>query len=217
MYIPRTNAEQDPAVLHAFIQAHPFAALITAANGLYATHLPLVLRTGHGAHGLLEGHIARANPHFARVPEPAEALVIFAGPHAHVTPTWYPSKFDDARVVPTWNYVAIHAFGEIRFRDDADFLLAHLARLSDPHEAARGSSWKTDDPPVGYVAQQLRAIVGLEITISRLEGKWKMSQNRSEADRDGVAEGLRRAGGADAEVSVIVAERLAHDQRAKAE
>lgn len=215
MYIPRSYAEPDADVLRAFIAAHPFAALITEAGGLYATHLPLVLRADEGELGVLEGHVARANPHHARIPELAEALVIFSGPHAHVTPTWYPSKLDDGRVVPTWNYVAVHAFGRVRFRDDAEFLLAHLARLSDRHEQARGSEWTTDDPPSEYVAQQLRAIVGVEIRITRLEGKWKMSQNRSEADRMGVVEGLRRAGTAqDIDVAGLVSERLADDQRA---
>ncbi|MEP6619319.1 MAG: FMN-binding negative transcriptional regulator [bacterium] len=209
MYIPRSYAEQDSTVLHAFIEAHPFAALITATGGLFATHLPLVLRPGDGDHGVLEGHIARANPHHERGDGPLEALVIFSGAHAHVTPTWYPSKLENSRVVPTWNYVAVHAYGTIRFRDDDEFLRVHLARLSNRHEQARGSDWTPDDPPAKYVAQQLRAIVGLEITINRLEGKWKMSQNRSEADREGVADGLRQSGTpADADVAQIVSDRL---------
>ena len=208
MYIPRSNAEPDRDVLHVFIEAHPFATLVTASDGLFATHLPLVLRPDEGALGTLEGHVARANPHHGRVPEATEGLVIFAGPHAHITPTWYPSKQEDGRVVPTWNYVAVHAYGSVRFTDDPGFLRRHLARLTARHEAARGSEWRTSDPPVEYVEQQIRAIVGVEIVIMRLEGKWKMSQNRSEADVDGVIDGLRRSGShEDATVADVVAER----------
>ena len=214
MYIPRTFAEQDSGVLHAFMDAHPFATLTTAAEGLYATHLPLILRDD-GTILVLEGHVARANPHVARLSAPCDALVIFSGANAHITPSWYPSKVDDGRVVPTWNYAAVHVFGTIHLREDEDFLRAHLARLSDRHERARGSEWTTNDPPADYLTQQRRAIVGVEITIARVEGKWKMSQNRSEADRVGVVDGLRRAGApADAEVADLVSERLVADQDA---
>jgi transcriptional regulator len=194
MYIPQSNAEPDTNVLHAFIEAHPFATLVTSSSGLFATHLPLVLRSGDGPYGTLEGHVARANEHHRRVSDATEALVIFSGPHTHITPTWYPSKQDGGRVVPTWNYAAVHAYGIVRFLDDAEFLRPHLARLTSRHEAARGSEWRTDDPPAEYVEQQLKAIVGVEIVIARLEGKWKMSQNRTEADVDGVIDGLRRSG-----------------------
>jgi transcriptional regulator len=208
VYIPRLNAESDTAVLHAFIEAHPFARLVTASGGLFATHLPLVLRPNDGELGTLEGHVARANPHHELATGATDALVIFAGPHAHVTPTWYPSKLETGRVVPTWNYVAVHAYGVVRFRDDAAFLRPHLARLTERHEAARGSEWRTSDPPAEYLSQQLRAIVGVEMEIIRLEGKWKMSQNRPEADVEGVIDGLRQSGDAeDAQVAAIVEER----------
>lgn len=210
MYIPRLNAEQDSATLHAFIIANPFATLVTAAGGLFATHLPLILRPSDGPFGTLEGHVARANQHHKLADGAADALVIFTGPHAHITPTWYPSKVENERVVPTWNYVAVHAYGVARFRDDAEFLGAHVARLTERHEAARGSEWRTSDPPAEYVAQQLKAIVGVEIEITRLEGKWKMSQNRSTADVDGVIEGLTTSGDAeDAEVAQTMIERRA--------
>jgi transcriptional regulator len=208
VYIPRLNAEPDKAVLHAFIEAHPFATLITASGGLFATHLPLVLRPNDGELGTLEGHVARANPHHELAAGATDALVIFAGAHAHVTPSWYATKVETGRVVPTWNYVAVHAYGSVTFRDDAEFLHAHVSRLTERHEAARGSEWRTSDPPAEYVSQQLRAIVGVEIAISRLEGKWKMSQNRPAADIDGVVDGLRQSGDpADAEVAAIVEER----------
>src|SRR5258708_31629254 len=177
MYIHRLNAEHDTGVIHAFIEAHPFATLVTASEGLFATHLPLVLLPSNGPFGTLEGHVARANPHHGRVAASVEALVIFTGAQAHITPTWYASKADGGRVVPTWNYIAVHAYGAVRFIDDANWLRTHLARLTKRHESDRGSEWRTDDPPADYVTQQLKAIVGVEIVISRLWGKWEVSQN----------------------------------------
>ncbi|MEO5817266.1 MAG: FMN-binding negative transcriptional regulator [Gemmatimonadaceae bacterium] len=210
MYIPRLNAEQDTTALRVFIGANPFATLVTASGGLFATHLPLILRVADGPLGTLEGHVARANMHHKLVDGATDALVIFSGPHGHITPTWYPSKIEDDRVVPTWNYVAVHAYGIARFRDDAEFLAAHVARLTERHESARGSDWRTDDPPSEYLAQQLKAIVGVEIEITKLEGKWKMSQNRSMADVDGVIEGLRQSGDAqDREVADTMEQRRA--------
>jgi transcriptional regulator len=206
VYIPRLNAEQDTVTLHAFMSANPFATLVTATGGLFATHLPLILRAGDGPFGTLEGHVARANAHHKLAIGDTDALVIFAGPHTHITPTWYPSKAENERVVPTWNYVAVHAYGVARFRDDPEFLHAHVTRLTERHEAARGSDWRSDDPPAEYVAQQLKAIVGVEIEITRLEGKWKMSQNRSAADIDGVVDGLQRSGNPDDAVVAVVVE-----------
>ena len=151
--------------------------------------------------------MARANPHHSLASGPTDALVIFAGAHAHITPSWYPSKNEHGKVVPTWNYVAVHAYGIATFRDDEAYLRAHVARLTERHESARGSEWRTSDPPPEYLTQQLRAIVGVEIVISRLEGKWKMSQNRPEADVLGVIDGLRQSGdAADAEVADVVDE-----------
>ncbi len=146
MYIPKSYAEQDTAALHAFMDAHPLATLVTARDGLFATHLPLVLRVADGPLGTLEGHLARANPHQSLVADGTDALVIFGGAHAHITPTWYPSKRENARVVPTWNYVAVHAYASLHLID-ADFLPAHLARLTSRHEGARGNEWTIDDPP----------------------------------------------------------------------
>ena len=208
MYIPKSFAERDPLTLFAFIEAHPLAALVTssAKDGLLATHLPLVLDRAAGPQGTLFGHVARANPH-ARVfaTESVEALVMFTGPDAYVTPEWYQTKRETGRVVPTWNYVAVHAYGTIRLRDDAEFLRAHLEALTLTHEGARPQPWHVSDAPDDYIGQQLKAIVGLELKIDRLEGKWKMSQNRSSEDVDGVIAGLEASGDAAArEVAGIV-------------
>jgi transcriptional regulator len=193
MYIPSSYAEQDRSVLFEFIEQQPLGILVTAsgARSPYATHLPLVLERDAGAHGTLVGHLARANPH-ARLLESAggEALVIFPGPDAYVTPAWYPAKQEHGKVVPTWNYVAVHAYGTLRLRHEADFLRAHLDALTARHEAGRDAPWQVTDAPREYIARLLEAIVGFEIEIARLEGKWKMSQNRSSADIDGVVRGL---------------------------
>lgn len=199
MYIPRSNAESRPEVLVEFMRAHPLAAFVSAgpAGELWATHLPVVVDPTRGSHGVVEGHLARANPHHELIraaaasgPGAAESLLIFTGPEAYVTPTWYPAKAVDGRVVPTWNYVAVHAYGRVTLHDDPEWLLAHVSRLTDRSEATRPHAWEVTDAPADYVASNLRAIVGFELEISRLEGRWKMSQNRSDDDIDGVVEGL---------------------------
>ena len=188
MYIPPSNAESSPEVMLGFIEAHPFGALVTAgAEGLFATHLPFVLDR---ARGVLQGHVARANPHHREGYAGTEALVIFTGPDAYITPAWYAAKAEHGRVVPTWNYVAVHVHGPVRFIDDPSFLRPHLEALTRQHEAGREHPWSVSDAPAEFIAGLERAIVGVEVTISRLEGKWKMSQNRSSADIDGVVRGL---------------------------
>ena len=194
MYIPPANAEQRLDVLHAFICAHPLATLVTVSDaGLFASHLPVLLDPARGPFGTIEGHIARANPHH-RLATAMEGLLVFLGPDAYVSPSWYAAKQEHGRVVPTWNYIAVHAYGAVRFRDDEAFLRSQVARLTAHHEARREHPWAVADAPASYIDAQLRAIVGVEVEISRLEGKWKMSQNRSEADIDGVIEGLSASG-----------------------
>lgn len=191
MYVPSSNAEHRPEVLHDFIEAHSLGALVTASReGLFGTHLPFVLDRTRGPHGTLEGHVARANGHHRHEPTTAESLVIFAGPDAYVTPSWYATKAEHGKVVPTWNYVAVHAYGTLRFIEDPAWLHRHLTQLTDRHEAGREHPWAIGDAPADYVAQLQRAIVGVEIAVTRLEGKWKMSQNRPAADIDGVVRGL---------------------------
>ena len=212
MYIPSSFAEEDVPTLHAFVEAHPLATLVTAvggSSGMFGTHLPLLLDRSTGPFGRLVGHIARANPHAKQLAGGAsDALVIFTGPDAYITPNWYATKAESGRVVPTWNYVAVHAYGKIALRGEPEFLRPHLEMLVRTHEPSRAGRWEVSDAPDEYVAQQLRAIVGLEITIDRLEGKWKMSQNRPAADIDGVMSGLSMSTApADHIVAALVAER----------
>lgn len=193
MYVPASFAEKDRAVLMAFIAAHPLGTLVTGSptHGLYATPLPLVVDASRGAHGVLQGHIARANPHHHKAADTSDALVVFMGAQAYITPTWYASKTMHGKVVPTWNYEAVHVTGRVRFIDDRDFLMSHLERLTTTHEAAQSHPWALKDAPASYIAQQIAAIVGVEIEITAMEGKWKMSQNRVDEDIDGVIHGLQ--------------------------
>jgi transcriptional regulator len=219
MYIPRTNAEGRAEVLTAFVCAHPLATLVSAGpNGeLWATHLPVVYDPKRGPHGTIEGHVARANPHHhlvrataAYAPEQAvrESLMIFTGPDAYITPAWYPRTTEDGEVVPTWNYIAIHAYGTLRLREDPEWLLAHVSRLTKQSEASRSDRWAVSDAPSEYIAQELRAIVGFEMEVTRLDARWKMSQNRTPEEIDGVIDGLRASEcPMDREVAGIVEER----------
>jgi transcriptional regulator len=190
MYIPRANQEDRISVLHKLMEDQPFASLITmGSSGLFATHIPMLLEQ-NGAKGQLRGHISRANPQWRDYTPSVEALAIFSGPQHYITPNWYPEKQESGKVVPTWNYVVVHAYGYLKIIEDGAWLVTHLASLTNIHEAASPVPWKIEDAPADYIASQVKGIVGLEMEVTRLEGKWKVSQNRSEPDRNGVAEGL---------------------------
>ena len=190
MYIPPAFRDDDRASLHQAIAASRLAQFITAGpQGLMASPLPLFLDASRGEHGVLVGHLARANPQW-QAPVTGEALAIFMGPDAYVTPSWYQTKRETGKVVPTWNYVTVHAYGPVRFFDDSDELLDVVTRLTDRHEGSRPAPWKVSDAPADYIRAQLKGIVGVELTITRLEGKRKLSQNRTAVDRDGVVNGL---------------------------
>lgn len=206
MYIPARNAEERPAVLHNFMDAHPFIVLVSQTDGeLFATHLPVLLHRDRGTHGTIEGHFARANGHHRHLLARPDALCMFSGPNAYITPTWYPSKLLHGEAVPTWNYVAVHAHGTVILHSDHAFLSRHLEELTTRFEGTRERPWKVSDAPASYIAGLERAIVGFEMPIVRLEGKWKMSQNRPSADIDGVVRGLSAAGNpAQIEVAAIV-------------
>src|SRR4051794_31500014 len=181
MYVPEMFREDRTDVLQAAVRRIGFATLVT--EGLDANHLPMLLQDGEGGH-VLRGHVARANPVW-KAGEGA-ALAIFLGPHAYVSPSWYPSKLETGKAVPTWNYIAVHARGPLRWVQDADWLRANVTALSNAHEAPRAEPWAVSDAPASYVEALLRAIVGFELTIESLTGKYKLSQNRDAADRAGV-------------------------------
>ena len=201
MYVPKHFAATDDDVRE-LLANHGAADLVTStADGLVATLLPFVYDVER--HALL-GHVARNNDQWQR-PALGEALVIVRGPDAHVSPAWYASKAEHGRVVPTWDYVLAHVHGELVVHDDVDWLAAHVRSLTEAHEAARPEPWTVDDAPERYVAGQLRAIVGVEVRIRRVEAKWKLSQNRPGADIDGVVAGLAADGRADVAAAVQAA------------
>lgn len=193
MYIPRPFAP-DAASVRDLLTHHGTVDLVTATpQGLMATVLPCVYDHDAGDHGALLGHVARANPHW-REPVLGEAMAIVRGPDAYVTPTWYPTKDEHHRVVPTWNYITAHVYGQLIVRDDAEWIDAQVRRLTDRHEAASAQPWDVDQAPADYVAQQLRGIVGVELLISRIEAKFKLSQNQPQVNSDGVIAGLQERG-----------------------
>jgi transcriptional regulator len=192
--------------MHALMRARPLVTLVSGgAAGLYATHMPTVLKDG-GPNGVVEFHLARANPHWKYLAECDEALMIFQGPDSYITPNWYPSKAEHEKVVPTWNYAVVHAYGRPRMMRDADTLRQHVAELTDQQEHSEARPWALTDAPERYIEVMLRGIVGFRFAIARLEGKWKMSQNRETQDCDGVVRGLgKRAAGDDREIAELVA------------
>jgi transcriptional regulator len=195
MYLPGHFEESRVDVLHGLIRAHPLGALVTlTAGGLEANHVPLEIDAEPAPFGTLRGHVARANPVWREAARDVEALVIFQGPGTYISPAWYPTKRETGRVVPTWNYAVVHARGIPRFIDDREWLRDFVTGLTDRHEAGRPAPWRVTDAPADYIDRQLGAIVGLEIAVTRLQGKWKLSQNRPGPDRAGVVEGLSREG-----------------------
>lgn len=189
MYRPPAFREDRPDALRALIRSHPLGTLVTAGtSGLNANLLPFSLV--EGTPDLLRAHLARANDHVADLRDADEALVIFQGPQAYVSPGWYPAKQEHGRVVPTWNYVTVHVWGRPRLFEDEAWLREQLAALTAEHEADQRAPWAIEDAPTPYIAGQLKGIVGLEIPIDRIEGKWKVSQNQSAANRAGVVRGL---------------------------
>jgi len=197
MYLPEHFAETRAHELHRLIDEHPLGALVVAGpNGLDANHVPFLLDPEAGERGVLLAHVARANPLWREVRDGDEALVIFRGAEAYVSPNWYPSKHETHRLVPTWNYRVVHVHGRLRIRDDERFVRGVVARLTRRHEARAGSPkpWRMTDSAPGFIDGMLAAIVGIEIGIDRIVGKWKLSQNREERDRVGAAEALEARG-----------------------
>ncbi|SAK86250.1 transcriptional regulator [Caballeronia catudaia] len=196
MYLPAHFEESRAEVLHALIAAYPFGALVThGPDGLDANHVPFELDAATGAHGTLRAHVARANPVWRGVGQGDDVLVIFQGEHGYISPNFYPGKQETHRQVPTWNYLVVHAHGRITIRDDEAYVRGVVARLTRKMEAGEAAPWKMGDAPRDYIDQMLTAIVGIEIEVTRLVGKAKLSQNKEDADRVGAVKGLRARGG----------------------
>ena len=194
MYQPPHFREDSLAVQHALIKAHPLGLLITlGSTGLVANPLPFVLDAAASPMGTLKTHLSRANTQWQDFDPAQEALIVFQGPETYITPSWYAAKREHGKVVPTWNYAIVQAHGRIRIKDDPEWLRQQIAAMTETQENLRPEPWAVSDAPAPFVAAQLKGIVGIEIEIARIEGKWKVSQNRSEADRLGVSAGLRLA------------------------
>ncbi|AXT85624.1 transcriptional regulator [Aeromicrobium sp. A1-2] len=194
MYIPRANSMDDPAAVRAFVESVGSAEIVTVGpdGAPMATLLPILWSVDGGT---VIAHLARANPHWRTIDDGAAALAIVAGPQAYVSPGWYASKAEHGRVVPTWNYSSVHLTGTVRVHDDPVWVRDMVTQLTDRHEQPRPEPWAVTDAPAAYVDKNLRAIVGLEMTVTRVEAKAKLSQNRSDADRAGVVNGLLAEGG----------------------
>jgi transcriptional regulator len=191
MYLSKHFEQNDQATLHNLVRAHPLGAWVVYSDGeLVANHIPFLLDATRGEHGTLLAHVARANPIWRSIGSGADSLVIFRGPDAYISPSWYPSKRDDGKVVPTWNYAVVHAHGRAQAIHDREWLHQLVTRLTDTHESGRQEPWKVTDAPREYVDRMLEAIVGIEIPLEKMTGKWKVSQNHTPANRQGVAAGL---------------------------
>jgi transcriptional regulator len=191
VYQPPQFREDRLEVQHALIRAHPLGALVTVGPaGLVASHIPFLVDAGASPFGTLRAHLARANGHWQELASAPEALVIFQGVESYITPAWYQTKRETGKVVPTWNYAVVHVYGRPRIVDDPAWVARHVAELTALNERGRSDPWSVSDAPADFIAAQLKGIVGLEIAIARLEGTWKVSQNRPPVDRDGVIRGL---------------------------
>lgn len=205
MYEPPHFRNEDSASQAALIRAFPLGLLVSAGpSGLIANPVPFLLDADGSERGTLRAHLARANPQWRDLVGLDECLVVFRGPDSYVTPSWYATKRETGKVVPTWNYATVQARGRPRVIEDADWLRRQIDDLTRMKEAARDAPWAVADAPAAFTEAQIRGIVGIEIPVARFSGKWKVSQNRSEADRSGVAEGLRReTGGADGMADLV--------------
>ena len=208
MYQPPHFREDRTEVQHGLIRAHPLGLLITAGpSGLQANFIPFVIYETETKHGTLRCHMARGNPQWRELGSVSECLVVFQGPQEYITPSWYPTKKATAKVVPTWNYVTVHAWGVPRVVEDSVWLQRQVEDLTNLKEGQRPEPWFVDDAPADYLASQMKGIVGVEIPIAKIEGKWKVSQNRPEVDRVGVVAGLRGGGEQAEAIAALVAER----------
>jgi transcriptional regulator len=209
LYVPAPFKEERIDVLHELMRAHPLATLVAVGDsGLMANHIPLKIESQPAPWGTLRGHVARANPVWRDYRLDSEALAIFQGPHSYISPSLYRSKQTTGEVVPTWNYVVVQARGTLRFIHETDWLREFVGTLTDDHEASRAQPWKVDDAPAAYMGTMLKLIVGFEFSITSITGKWKLGQNRTLSDRQGLAEGMQRSDDGDArELARMLADR----------
>jgi transcriptional regulator len=208
VYLPTYFKESRTEVLHDLMRTRPLATLVAVCeSGLVANHIPVETASEPAPHGMLRGHIARANPLWREYRTGSEALAIFQGPQVYISPSFYPSKKETGEVVPTWDYAVVHAHGTLRFVEDTAWLRALVVRLTDSHEKSRAIPWKVADAPAPYVEKMLSLIVGFEFSITGLTGKWKISQNHPTANREGVVKGLSAAAGEESrEIASLLAE-----------
>lgn len=214
MYIPKQFEETRVEVMHELMGAYPLATLVThSPGGLNANHIPLQLSTSPAPHGTLRGHIARANPLFGEIAQGIETLAIFNGPNSYITPSWYATKRETGRVVPTWNYAVVHAYGVLRVVDDASWLRAQLDALTDHNEASFSEPWAVSDAPPDHIDKIMAAIVGVEMVITKLVGKWKVSQNQPTQNQASVISGLKKSALPESEAMAALVEAGAKNSR----
>lgn len=214
MYVPAHFEESRIDVLHALLRAHPFSTLVTmSSNGINANHIPLHLIQESGKYGSLQGHVARANPMWSDLVNDVEALAIFQGPSSYITPSWYPTKQEHGKVVPTWNYVVVHAYGTLRVIDDPIWLRSQLESLTAQQEASFNKPWAVSDAPVEFTDRMIGAIVGIEILITKLTGKLKVSQNQPALNQAGVVKGLQSLGSSEASELAVLVDQASRNSR----
>jgi transcriptional regulator len=207
MYIPKQFEELRTDVMQAFIRSYPLATVVThAANGLNANHIPLHLSESPAPYGTLRGHVARSNRLLCDITKDTEALAVFYGPNAYITPSWYATKKETGKVVPTWNYAVVHAYGVLRVVDDSSWLRAQLDALTAENEASFPEPWAVSDAPSDHIKKMLSAIVGIEMTITKLLGKWKVSQNQPSQNQVSVVSALRASGRPESEAMAALVE-----------
>jgi len=212
MYLPAHFEQKRLEAMHDLMREFPLATVVTlSASGINANHVPVHLFPDHGKFGALHGHVARSNPMWSDRVDDSEALAIFHGPHAYISPSWYPTKREHGKVVPTWNYAVVHAYGSLRVIDDPVWLRGLLEELVGRYEATSAHPWSISDAPPDFVERMIDSVVGFEIAISRLEGKWKASQNQPAANRVGAAQGLRERGDSEASQMADLIEKVSRD------
>ena len=211
MYLPPYHVETDVAVMQALIQAHPLGTWVTSgADGLAANHIPFILDRTCGTHGTLRAHVARANPIWRTLSGGANSLVIFQGPQSYITPSWYPGKQIDGKVVPTWNYTVVHTRGVANAIEDPVWIYQLITDLTRANESSNPQPWQVSDAPANFIEQMAKAIVGIEIALTGMEGKWKLSQDETLADRQGTIAGLAAQRNTNAtDLARLVQERMA--------